>query len=145
MIAIACDHGGYDLKVQLLAHLKERGLEVEDLGCGPGERVDYPLYADRAAEAVLSGACDRAILVCGTGIGVSIAANRYPGIRATLCGDCYSAEMSRAHNDSNILCLGGRTLGPALALRILDIWLDTPFSGAESHVRRVKMLSGDRS
>lgn len=141
MIAIACDHGGYDLKVRLMERLTERGIAFEDLGCGAGERVDYPIYADKACRGVMDGTYERAILICGTGIGMSIAANKHPGIRAAVCADCYSAEMTRAHNDSNVLCLGGRTLGPELAVRIADIWLDTPFSGVEHHARRIQMIA----
>ena len=141
MIAIACDHGGYELKLRLISLLKERGDAFEDLGCGEGERVDYPINAEKAARGVVDGVYERAILVCGTGIGMSIAANKIPGIRAALCCDCYSAEMTRLHNDSNILCLGGRTVGSELAARITEIWLDTPFSGAEHHARRIGMVA----
>ncbi len=141
MLAIACDHGGYDLKMELLAHLAELGVSYQDFGCETGERVDYPLYAEKVALAITSGQCDRGILVCGTGIGMSIAANKIPGIRASLCADCYSAEMTRLHNDSNILCLGGRTLGTELAKRIVDTYLAASFSEAEHHARRVAMIA----
>ena len=140
MIAIACDHGGYELKLRLISLLKERGDAFEDLGC-EGESVDYPIYAEKAARGVVDGVYERAILVCGTGIGMSIAANKIPGARAALCCDCYSAEMTRLHNDSNILCLGGRTVGSELAARITEIWLETPFSGIEHHVRRIGMVA----
>ena len=140
MIAIACDHGGYDLKLRLLERLTERGDAFEDLGCS-GERVDFPVYAEKAARGVADGVYERAILVCGTGIGMSIAANKIPGIRAALCADCYSAQATREHNDSNILCLGGRTIGSELAAKIMDTWLDTPFSGAEHHARRIGMIA----
>ena len=139
MIAIASDHGGYALKQVILEHLAQRGTPAEDLGCD-GERVDYPLYAEKLSRAVAAGQYERGILVCGTGIGVSIAANKIHGIRAALCGDCFSAEMSRQHNDANVLCLGGRVLGPELAKKIVDTYLDTPFSGAESHSRRIAMI-----
>lgn len=142
MIAIASDHGGYAMKTQLIAHLRERGVPLEDLGCYSEDSVDYPVYAEKLARAVADGVYERGVLVCGTGIGMSIAANKVPGVRAALCADCYSAEMARAHNDANVLCLGGRTLGTELARRILDIWLDTPFSGADKHTRRVAMLDG---
>ena len=141
MIALACDHGGYDLKLRLIEELEKRGTAFEDLGCGAGERVDYPIYAEKACRGVAEGRFDRAVLVCGTGIGMSIAANKLPGIRAALCADCYSAEMTRLHNDSNVLCLGGRTVGPELAVRILNIWLDTPFSGVEHHAKRIGMIA----
>ena len=137
MIAIASDHGGFAMKAQLMEHLTERGIGFDDLGCYSEESVDYPIYAEKAARGVAAGKYDRAVLICGTGIGMSMAANKLPGIRAALCSDCYSAEMTRLHNDSNILCLGGRTIGIELAKRILDIWLDTPFSGMEKHARRI--------
>ncbi len=140
MIAIASDHGGFALKNTLIERMRERGDAFEDLGCYTEERVDYPAYAEAVARGVADGTYERGVLVCGTGIGMSIAANKIPGIRAALCADCYSAQMTREHNDSNILCLGGRTLGPALAMRILDIWLDTPFSGAEHHARRIARI-----
>ncbi len=139
MIAIASDHGGYALKIALMEHLAKRGVDFEDLGCN-GEPVDYPAYAEKLCQGVTAGQYERGILVCGTGIGMSIAANKIHGIRAALCADCYSAAMSREHNDANVLCLGGRTLGTELAKRIVDTYLDTPFSGAEHHVRRIEMI-----
>ena len=139
MIAIASDHAGYALKGLIIDHLNERGVPVEDLGCG-GEPVDYPLYADKLCRAVVDGTYERGILVCGTGIGMSIAANKIPGIRAALCGDCFSAEMSRQHNDANVLCLGGRVVGAELAKRIVDTYLDTGFSNGESHIRRLGQI-----
>ncbi len=139
MIAIASDHGGYALKEILKEHLAGRGIPVEDLGCG-GESVDYPVYAEKLCRAVAAGQYERGILVCGTGIGMSIAANKIHGIRAALCGDCFSAEMSRQHNDANVLCLGGRVLGTELAKKIVDTYLDTGFSGAEHHARRIAMI-----
>lgn len=138
-IAIASDHGGYALKQELLAHLAQRGEAVDDLGCH-GERTDYPLYAEKVCRAVAAGQYDRGILCCGTGIGVSIAANKIRGIRAALCGDCYSAQMAREHNDANVLCLGGRVLGPELAKKIVDTYLDSAFSNGESHIRRIAMI-----
>jgi len=140
MIAIASDHGGFAMKQQLLNHLKERGVPCEDLGCYSEDSVDYPAYAEALCRAVTDGTYERGVLVCGTGIGMSIAANKMPGIRAALCGDCYSAAMAREHNDANVLCLGGRVLGTALAMKILDTWLDTPFSGAEKHARRIAQI-----
>ena len=141
MIAIACDHGGYDLKAQLIEHLREKGVELKDFGCGAGERVDYPPYAEAVARGVAEGTYEKGILICGTGIGMSIAANKIPGIRAALCADCYSAEVTRLHNDSNILCMGGRTIGPELAKKITDIWLETPFSEMEHHAHRIALIS----
>ena len=142
MLAIASDHGGFAMKQLLIDHLKESSVEFEDLGCYSEDSVDYPVYAEKAARGVADGVYERAILICGTGIGMSIAANKIPGIRAALCSDCYSAEMTRLHNDSNVLCLGGRTLGIELAKRIVDIWLETPFSAMEKHARRIAMIAG---
>ncbi len=142
MLAIASDHGGFAMKQLLIDHLKESGVELEDLGCYSEDSVDYPVFAEKAARGVADGVYDRAILICGTGIGMSIAANKVPGVRAALCSDCYSAEMTRLHNDSNVLCLGGRTIGPELAKRITDIWIETPFSGMEKHARRIGMIAG---
>jgi len=142
MIAIASDHGGFAMKQLLIEHLKESSVEFEDLGCYSEDSVDYPMYAEKASRGVADGVYEKAILVCGTGIGMSIAANKIPGVRAALCSDCYSAEMTRLHNDSNVLCLGGRTLGIELAKRIVDIWLETPFSAMDKHARRIAMIAG---
>jgi len=140
MIAIASDHGGYVLKQELMAHLEEQGIEYKDLGTYTQERCDYPVYAEALARAVAAGAYARGVLVCGTGIGMSIAANKVKGARCALCGDCYSAEMSRAHNNANILALGGRVSGPELAKKILDIFLTTEFLGGR-HALRVAMCA----
>ena len=140
MIAVACDHGGYVLKKEILKHLEERGLEYKDFGCDSEEAVDYPIYARKVTPAIKSGECDRGILICGTGIGISIAANKVKGIRAALCTDCFTAEATRQHNDANILALGGRVVGPGLALKIVDTFLDTPFSNAERHKRRIDLI-----
>jgi ribose 5-phosphate isomerase B len=140
MIAIASDHGGFAMKNQIIEHLKAKGVEIEDLGCYSQDSVDYPVYAEKLGRAVAAGTYERGILVCGTGIGMSIAANKIPGVRASLCADCYSAEMTRQHNDSNVLCLGGRTIGIELAKRIVDTYLAAPFSGEAKHVRRVDMI-----
>lgn len=142
MLAIASDHGGFAMKQLLIDHLRESSVKFEDLGCYSEDSVDYPAYAEKAARGVADGVYERAILICGTGIGMSIAANKIPGVRAALCSDCYSAEMTRLHNDSNVLCLGGRTLGIELAKRIVDIWLETPFSAMEKHARRIAMIAG---
>ena len=139
MIAIASDHAGYALKKTLIEHLAAKGVAVDDLGCG-GEPADYPVYAEKLCKAVAAGQYERGILVCGTGIGMSIAANKMPGIRAALCGDCFSAAMSRQHNDANVLCLGGRVVGAELAKMIVDTYLDTGFSNGESHIRRIGQL-----
>ena len=127
MIAIGSDHGGFELKQEIMAHLKKRGLEYRDFGTYTPESCDYPVYGKAVAHAVASGECERGILICGTGIGISITANKIPGIRAALCTDCFCAEATRLHNDANILALGGRVVGPGLALKIVDTFLDTPF------------------
>lgn len=142
MIAIGCDHGGYELKVEIIKHLKARGLEYVDMGCDSTDAVDYPIYARKVGQAILDGECEKGILICGTGIGISIAANKMKGIRAALCGDCFSAEATRQHNDANILAMGARVVGPGLATKIVDTFLDTPFSGAERHQRRIDLIEG---
>ena len=142
MIAIGSDHGGYTLKKALMAHLDKRGLEYKDFGTYSEASCDYPVYAKAVAHAVADGECERGILICGTGIGVSITANKVPGIRAALCGDCFSAEATREHNDANILCMGARVVGEGLALKIADIFLDTPFSNDERHIRRISQIEG---
>lgn len=142
MIAIGCDHGGFKLKQAVIKHLEERGLEYKDYGTYSDESCDYPVYGKAVANAVASGECDRGIIICGTGIGISIAANKIRGIRAALCGDCFSAEATRLHNDANILAMGARVVGEGLALKIVDTFLDTPFSGDERHRRRISMLEG---
>jgi ribose 5-phosphate isomerase B len=140
MIAIGCDHGGYELKQELMAYLNEKNLAFKDFGCDSLESCDYPIYGEAVARAVASGECERGILICGTGIGISLAANKVKGIRAALCGDCFSAEMTRQHNDANILSLGARVTGPGLALKIVDTFLNTEFEGGR-HARRVELIS----
>ena len=124
----------------VIKHLEERGMEYKNYGCYSEESVDYPVYAKKVAHAVADGECERGILICGTGIGISITANKVPGIRAALCGDCFSAQATREHNDANILAMGARVTGPGLALKIVDTFLDTPFSNDERHIRRIKMI-----
>jgi len=140
MLAIASDQGGYTLKLEVIEHLKKGGVEYKDFGCDSLDPVDYPVYAKKVVEEIKSGRADQGILICGTGIGISIAANRYKGIRAANCTDCFMAEATRLHNDANILCLGGRVVGPGLAVKIVDTFLNTSFSGAERHQRRIDML-----
>lgn len=140
MIALGSDHGGYDLKCQIIEHLKERGLEYKDYGCFGKESCDYPDFGKAAARAVASGECDRGILVCTTGIGISIAANKIRGIRCALCTDPFLAKMTRLHNDANMLALGGGVIGKNLAVEIVDTFLDTEFSQGENHKRRVGKL-----
>lgn len=139
MIGIGCDHGGYNLKLEILKYLEKKGLEYTDFGCD-GEAVDYPVIAKKVGQAIIDGECEKGILICGTGIGISIAANKMPGIRCALCSDCFSAEATRLHNDTNIIALGGRVVGPELAVKMVDIFLHTPFSGDERHVRRIQMI-----
>lgn len=140
MIAIGCDHGGYALKQDIIAHLEDRGLDYKDYGCYTDESCDYPVYARLVGQAVADGECEQGILICGTGLGISMAANKMPGIRAAVCTDCFCAEATRQHNDANVLCLGGRVVGPGLALKIVDTFLDTPFSGDERHLRRINLI-----
>lgn len=140
MLAIGCDHGGFELKQEIMNHLKERNIEFKDFGCDSEASVDYPEYAKKVAEAVASGEFEKGILICGTGIGISIAANKVKGIRAALCTDCFMAEATRLHNDANILALGGRVVGPGLALKIVDTFIDTPFSNDERHIRRIRSI-----
>ncbi len=140
MIALGCDHGGFAMMQEVKKHLEERGIEYMDFGCSSGESVDYPEYAKLAAGAVANGECEKGILICGTGIGISIAANKVKGIRAALCHDCFSAQATREHNDANMLAMGARVIGPGLALQIVDIFLDTPFSNDERHIRRIDMI-----
>ncbi len=140
MIAIGCDHGGYELKKEIIRHLEERKLEYKDFGCNGTESVDYPEYAKAVAGAIVSGEAEQGILICGTGIGISIAANKIKGIRAAVCTDCFMAEATRLHNDANILAMGGRVVGPGLALKIVDTFLDTEFSNEERHIKRISKI-----
>lgn len=140
MIVIASDHGGYALKQELMRHLREKGVAFTDIGTYSEESCDYPDYAEKAARAVVAGDYEKGVLICGTGIGMSIAANKVNGARCALCGDCFSAEMARAHNDANLLALGGRVIGPELANLILDIFLSTEFLGGR-HSRRIGKFS----
>ncbi len=139
-IALGADHGGFDLKNELVSGLRDLKHLVDDLGAFSNEPFDYPDVAHAAASAIQSGVYQRAILVDGTGIGMAMTANRYTGVRAANCGDVYSARYSRAHNDANILTLGGRVLGIGLAWEIVDMWLATPYSGSERHVRRIAKI-----
>lgn len=140
MIALGSDHGGFRLKEEIIEHLKERNLAYKDFGTYSEESCDYPVYAKKVAEAVLNKDCQQGILICGTGIGISIAANRMKGIRAALCHDCFSAEATRTHNDANILAMGARVVGPGLALKVVDTFLDTPFSNDKRHIKRINLI-----
>ena len=139
MIAIGSDHGGYDLKVHIMKHLEERGLEYKDFGCYDENSVDYPDIAENVGNAVVSGECENGILICGTGIGISIAANKIKGVRAALCGDVYSAKMTKQHNNANIICMGGRVIGRELAMMIVDAWLSAEFEGGR-HQNRIDKI-----
>lgn len=140
MIAIGCDHGGFNLKNEIVAHLKERGIEVKDIGIHELKSVDYPEIAKKVCAEIKSGECRLAILCCGTGIGMSMAANKIKGIRAAAASDTYSAKYTRLHNDANVLCLGGRVLGVGLALEMVDLFVDTEFEGGR-HQTRVDMIT----
>ena len=142
MIALGCDHGAFDLKEALKKHLDTRGIADQDFGCPAKTSSAYPHYAAAAARAVASGECERGIVLCTTGIGVSISANKIKGIRCALLSDKMSARLTREHNDSNMMALGAGVVGEMLALEIVDTWLDTPFSGVERHQRRIdKMMA----
>ena len=141
MIAIGSDHAGYALKQAVMEHLKARGEEFRDYGTFSEESCDYPDFAEAVSQAIINGDADRGILICGTGIGISIAANRHKEIRAAVCGDCFSAEATRQHNDANILAMGARVVGEGLALKIVDTFLDTEFSNGANHVRRIAKMS----
>ncbi len=141
MIALGSDHAGYELKQEIIKHLEERKIEYKDYGPYSADSVDYAVYAEKTAKGIVNGECELGILCCGTGVGISIAANKVRGIRACCCSDKFSAEMTRLHNDANMLCLGGRVVTPALALELVDIFLDTPFSGEERHARRIAQIT----
>lgn len=140
IIALAADHGGYELKNEIKRHLEQKGITVRDFGTNGPESVNYPDYAHPLCEAVAGGECRLGILVCGTGIGMSMAANKHRGIRAACCSDTYSARLTREHNDANVLCLGGRVVGTGLALDMVDLFLSTEFAGGR-HQTRVDMLT----
>ena len=140
MIALGCDHAGFPLMKHIKALLDQMGLEYRDFGTTSTESCDYPIYAQRTALAVASGECERGILCCGTGIGISIAANKVPGIRCVVCTDCYSAKMSRVHNNANMLALGARVIGDAQAKMIAETWLTTEFAGTY-HQRRLDQIA----
>ena len=142
MLALASDHGGFALKQAIKKHLEDRGIEYKDFGTDSPASCDYPDFGRAAALAVAGGECDRGIVICGTGIGISITANKVPGIRCALCTDCFCAEATRQHNDANMLALGGRVVGDGLALKIVDTFLDTPFSQDERHKRRISKIEG---
>lgn len=139
MIGIGCDHGGYHLKLEIIKYLQEKNIEFCDFGCN-GETADYPEYGIKVAQAVKEGTCEKGIVICGTGIGISIAANKVEGIRCALCSDCFSAEATRLHNDANMLSMGERVVGAGLAVKIVDTFLNTPFSNDERHINRINKI-----
>ena len=140
MLAIGCDHGGFELKNHIIAYLKEQGIEIKDFGTYDENSVDYPDIAKKVCQSITSGECERGILVCGTGIGMSIAANKVKGIRAAMCTDVYSAKMTKQHNNTNVLCLGGRVTGRELAFMICDTWLNEEFMGGR-HQNRIDKIT----
>ena len=140
MIAIGSDHAGFELKQVIMKHLEERNIEFKDYGTDSADSCDYAVYAEKTARAVVSGECELGLLFCGTGVGISIAANKVKGIRACCCSDLFSAEMTRMHNNANMLCLGGRVITPEKAIELVDVFLDTPFSGEERHQRRIDQI-----
>ncbi len=140
MIALGSDHAGFELKQAIIKYLDEKNISYKDFGPFSAESVDYAVYAEKTAKGVVSGECELGILCCGTGVGISIAANKVRGIRACCCSDKFSAEMTRLHNDANMLCLGGRVVTPAQAIELVDIFINTPFSGEERHIRRISQI-----
>ncbi|MFV0498357.1 MAG: ribose 5-phosphate isomerase B [Candidatus Fimivivens sp.] len=141
ILALGSDHGGFALKQEIKKHLDARGVSYKDFGCYSTDSIDYPMLAAEVAKSVASGEYARGLLFCGTGIGISIAANKVKGIRAACCSDYFSAKYTRLHNDANILCVGGRVVGVGLAIELVDIFLDTEFEGGERHQRRVDMIA----
>jgi ribose 5-phosphate isomerase B len=139
-LALAADHAGYELKLELAAHLKQQGYSVLDLGTHSTEPVDYPDFAEAVAHALLDGRAERGLLVCGSGAGVSIAASKFPGIRAAVCHDTYTAHQAVEHDDMNVLCIGARVVGPALAVELVGAFLGARFSGQERHRRRLNKI-----
>ncbi len=140
MIALGCDHGGYELMQEVKAYLDKNNYEYKDFGCYSTASVDYPEYGKAAAHAVAEGTCDKGIIICGTGIGISITANKVKGVRCALCSDCFSAAATREHNNANMLAMGARVLGAGLALKIVETFLTTEFSNDERHIRRIEQI-----
>jgi len=142
MIALGCDHGGYDLKQEVIRYLKQNNIEYKDFGCDNKNSCDYPEFGHAAAEAVANGTCEKGIVICTTGIGISMAANKIKGVRCALCSEPLSAKMTRLHNDANMLAMGGAMIGTNMALEIVETFLNTEFSEEEKHKRRVSQIEG---
>lgn len=140
MIAIGSDHGGFELRQMIMRHLEDKGITYKDFGCPDKSSCDYPVYGRAVAKSVASGECEKGIVICTTGIGISITANKVKGIRCALCSDTCSAELTRLHNDANVLALGAGIVGPNLAIKIVDTFLNTDFSGEERHSRRIALI-----
>lgn len=140
MIALGSDHGGFELKQKVIEYLKKENIEYKDFGTYTKESCDYPQYAKLVADSIVKGESEKGILICGTGIGISIAANKVKGIRAALCHDCFSAKATREHNDANVLAMGARVIGEGLAIEIVKAFLGTDFSNDERHIRRIKQI-----
>ena len=139
-IIIGCDHGGLELKNEIIAHLSKRGFTLEDVGTYTSDSCNYPDYAQAVCKTIQSGTCELGILICGTGIGMSLVANKHRGIRAAVCSDTFSARLTREHNNANVLCFGARVVGMGLAFDLVDNFVDTPFSGEERHVKRIELM-----
>lgn len=140
MIALGSDHGGYELKQRVIKYLEEKNIPYQDMGCGSKDSCDYPVFGHAAAKAVAEGRCEKGIVICTTGIGISISANKVPGVRCALCADVLSAKMTRLHNDANMLAMGAGIVGENLALEIVDTFLNTEFSKEERHQRRIDLI-----
>lgn len=143
MIAIGSDHGGYKLKLEIIKYLEDNNIEYKDYGCYDENSCDYPIYAHAVSHAVADKICEKGILICSTGIGICIAANKVKTIRAALCNDCFSAQMTREHNDANILCMGAEIVGKGLALKIVNEFFKSDFSNEERHIRRINQIESD--
>ncbi|NLK21830.1 MAG: ribose 5-phosphate isomerase B [Epulopiscium sp.] len=142
MLAIGSDHGGYELKQEIIRYLEEKNISYKDVGCYSAEACDYSEFGKSVANLIIEGICEKGIIICGTGIGISIAANKVKGIRAALCHDCFSAQAAREHNNANILAMGARVIGPGHALKVIETFLGTEFSNEERHIRRIGQIEG---
>lgn len=140
MIAIGSDHGGFDMKQIIITYFEENHIEYKDMGCYDKQSCDYPIYGKAVAEAVAAGECEKGIVICTTGVGISMAANKVKGVRAALCSEPYSAKMTRLHNDANVLAIGGALVGKNMAIEIVETFLNTEFSNGENHIRRIGLL-----